>query len=128
MINRILHRVYVGDSEYTQKDLDDFGITWVLNVGGKKTGVENYHRHLSDDGSNSYIDVMDAVLQARQRILSGFTVLIHCRAGMSRSPYIIAKHLESFGMDLFDAVQFVKEKHPMTQINQELLHMENGGK
>jgi len=128
LINRILHRVYVGDSEYTQKDLDDFGITWVLNVGGKKTGVENYHRHLSDDGSNSYIDVMDAVLQARQRILSGFTVLIHCRAGMSRSPYIIAKHLESFGMDLFDAVQFVKEKHPMTQINQELLHMENGGK
>jgi len=128
MINRVLHRVYVGDSEYTQKDLDDCGIRWVLNVGGKKTGLEDYHRHLSDDGCNSFIDVMDAVLQARQRILCGATVLIHCRAGMSRSPFIIAKHLESMGMDLFDAVQFVKEKHPMTQINQELLHMEDGGK
>jgi len=128
LINRILSRVFVGDSEYTQKDLDDFDIMWVLNVGGKKTGMENYHRHLSDDGNNTQIDVMDAVLQARQRILCGFTVLIHCRAGMSRSPFIIAKHLESMGMDLFDAVSFVKEKHPMTQINQDLLHKEWGEK
>ncbi len=124
MINQILSRVYVGDSEYTKQDLDDLGIHWVLNVGGKETGMENYHRHLSDDGNNSRIDVMDAVLQARQQILCGSTVLIHCRAGMSRSPYIIAKHLESMGMDMFDAIKFVKEKHQMTQINQDLLHKE----
>ena len=124
MINQILSRVYVGDSKYTKQDLDDLGIQWVLNVGGKKTGMENYHRHLSDDGNNSRIDVMDAVLQARQQILCGSTVLIHCRAGMSRSPYIIAKHLESMGMDMFDAIKFVKEKHQMTQINQDLLHKE----
>jgi len=124
LINKILERVYVGDSEYTRKNLDELGIHWVLNVGGKVTGHEDYHRHLTDDGNNTRIDIMDAVLQARQRILNGFTVLIHCRAGISRSPYIIAKHLESMGMDIFDAVEYVKEKHPMTQINQDLLHVE----
>ena len=124
MINQVLSRVYVGDSEYTKKDLKDLGIQWVLNVGGKVTGFEDYHVHLSDDGNNSQNDVMDAVFQTKIRATCNHTVLVHCRQGKSRSPYIIAKYLEAVGMDMFDAVKFVKEKHPMTQINQDLLHKE----
>jgi hypothetical protein len=54
VISRILDRLYVGSSDFIEKDLDAMKITHVINVGGGevKTNRFYYHKHLSDDGNN----------------------------------------------------------------------------
>lgn len=121
MINKILDRLYVGDSDYDQEDLDEYNIHYIINLGGHRTQLEHKHIHLRDNGGNDYSDIQKIVAFIQQKIFFGSRVLVHCRAGISRSPYIIVKYLECIGFNLFDAIEYVKMKHPITQINQELL-------
>lgn len=128
MIVKILDRVFIGDSDYVDKDLEDCGINYVINVGGHKTNLEDRWIHLSDDGYNDFQNILDAVNLLTTKVYFGNRVLVHCRAGLSRSPFIVSKFLERFGYSKFDAVEFIKTRHPATQINIDLLNSEMHGK
>lgn len=122
MIVKILDRLYVGDSSYTDLDLKQLRINYVVNVGGERTGLEDVHIHLVDGGGNRYTDIQGVIGTLHQKIYFDHRVLVHCRGGISRSPYIAVKYLEQIGFSLFDAIEYVKQRHPATQINQGLLH------
>jgi len=128
LLVKILDRLYVGDCDYTAAALKQADISYVLNVGGQVTGCENYRQHLTDDGNNEYSIIMGLVQLIKTKIEVGDRVLVHCRAGISRSPFLAVKYLEWMGMDLFTAIEFVREKHPALQINQDLLHTTGYGK
>ncbi len=125
MISQITDRLYVGDSTFCREDLEKLGITHIINVGGVKLphDLVFYSLHLTDDGENpswkapTILRRLEALLT---RSRSG-RVLICCRAGMSRSVFIVLLWLEKTGMSRDEAYEFIKERHPMAQINLDLL-------
>jgi len=122
MISRILDRLFVGDSEYTRESLDKLGINFVINVGGKVTGLEDYHWHLTDDGNNPTWRLSTVLETLGDKIKhSTDRVLVHCRGGLSRSPYIILLWLRRMGMSTVEAYAFIKQRHIAAQINLDLL-------
>jgi len=123
MISQILDRLYIGDAEYTQEDLDRLKINYVLNVGGKITGMEDKQIHMSDDGKNP-LWMGPTIIGELGRKLSHtyqWRVLVHCRGGISRSVFIILLWLEKMGMSRDEAYEFIKKKHPISQVNLDLL-------
>ena len=125
MIVQILDRLYVGDSEFTEEQLDQHKITHVINVGGVDLQNDRvkYVHHLSDDGKNPAWK-FSTILRHIEGILT-FTyshrLLIVCREGKSRSAFIILLWLQKMGMSRDEAYQFIKEKHPIAQVNLDLL-------
>ncbi|GAH89540.1 unnamed protein product, partial [marine sediment metagenome] len=104
MISRVLDRLFVGvgDSELTIEQLDQYNITHVINVGGfelERKSIEKegkrvlYWEHLSDDGENprwKFTTILSKLNGALSYTYSS-RVLVCCRAGMSRSVFIIMK-------------------------------------
>lgn len=125
MISKILDRLYVGDSSFHREDLAELGITDIINVGGVDLPYTQltFHQHLSDDGKNERWK-FTTILSRLDRLLTHsyqHKVLVCCRAGMSRSVFIILLWLEKNGMSRDEAYTFIKEKHPIAQVNLDLL-------
>jgi len=122
MIIKIFDRLYVGDANFTRHDLDVFNITYVINVGGKLTGLEDDHFHLRDDGRNPSMAISTVLAKLQDLLLySTHRVLVCCREGRSRSVYIALLWLQRVGMSKEEAYRFIKERHPAAQVNPDLL-------
>lgn len=125
MISQILDRLFVGDSEVLPKDLEDLGITHIINVGGVKLPYQQvfYWHHLSDDGENPdwAFSTIVGRLETALNWCYSHRVLVCCRAGLSRSVFIILLYLKKMGMSRDEAYAFIKSKHPIAQINLDLL-------
>ncbi len=125
MISLILDRLYVGDCEFHREDLEELGITHIINVGGVKLPYDSifFHHHLTDDAENP--EWAFSTILARLEAVLTYTysnrVLVCCRAGMSRSVFIIMLWLERMGMSRDEAYEFIKKKHPIAQVNLDLL-------
>ncbi len=125
MITQILDRLYVGDSTFHREDLQKLGITNIINVGGVDLPYSQmrFIQHLSDDGKNEPWK-FTTILSRLERLLVHtyqHKVLVCCRAGMSRSVFIILLWLEKCGMSRDEAYEFIKKKHPISQVNLDLL-------
>ena len=125
MISKILDRLFVGDSNFHREDLETLGITNIINVGGANLPYTQvtYWQRLSDDGKNE-LWKFTTVLSRLERLLTYSyqpKVLVCCRAGMSRSVFIILLWLEKNGMSRDEAYAFIKKKHPIAQVNLDLL-------
>jgi hypothetical protein len=123
MITKILDRLYVGDSFIAMDDINKYEINHIINVGGFDLGhLPNcYQFRLNDDGTNPE-EAFSTILKDLENALgSNQKVLVCCRAGMSRSVFIIILWLEKMGMSRDEAYYFVKKKHPLAQINPDLL-------
>nr|MDO8109083.1 dual specificity protein phosphatase [Candidatus Sigynarchaeota archaeon] len=59
---------------------------------------------IDDAMANSVIQFIEAHVSKRRN------TLVHCQAGMQRSPAIIAVYLLSCGCQLFDALNIIKKK------------------
>ena len=122
MMTRIMEKMYVGDSDFTDEDLDRRHIDHVLNVGGVDIHTTKFYTniHLNDDGTNpsSAFSTILAVLD--DAVKRGWTTLICCRQGMSRSVFIVILWLERMGMSKDGAYDYVKRFHPIAQVNVDL--------
>jgi hypothetical protein len=121
VLSRIIDGIYVCDDKYTIDDLKKNHICYVVNVGGSKTEKEDYSFHLKD-GPNPikhYNLILKRVKEERNK---GKNVLIHCREGKSRSPFLVALYLSKLEkMTLLSAIDQVGLRHKPTDINKELL-------
>lgn len=123
MITQILDRLYVGDCENIEDNLKKFNINHVINVGGidLKYLSSVFQYHLEDDGTNpdySFSTILDDLSNSMN---NNMRTLVCCRAGMSRSVFIVILWLEKMGMSRSEAYAFVKSKHPVAQVNLDLL-------
>ncbi|XP_061606274.1 dual specificity protein phosphatase 8 [Phyllopteryx taeniolatus] len=122
----ILPRLYLGaESDVTQDRLASLGISYVLSVSRcspRPTFLpcSRYLRIPIDD--SLWDDLLPWIPQALRFIdsamSSGASVLVHCAAGISRSPALaVAYIMYSSGMDLDHAYRFVKERRPSISPN-----------
>lgn len=122
MISKILDRFFVGDTQFTNEELNRLGIGHVINVSGVELGLKGHytHIHLSDDGYNAPSSFSTILAVLEDGMARGWTTLVCCRAGMSRSVFIIILWLERMGMSRSEAYAYVKQRHPVAQINPDL--------
>ncbi|XP_051242939.1 uncharacterized protein ZK757.2 [Dicentrarchus labrax] len=122
----ILPRLYLGaERDVTQDGLASLGISYVLNVSRCSPQPSflprsRYLRIPIDD--SLWDDLLPWIPQALHFIdaamSSGASVLVHCAAGISRSPALaVAYIMYSLGMDLDQAYRFVKDRRPSISPN-----------
>lgn len=127
MVVKILDRLYISDSKFTEEGLDQNKITNILNVGEVDDlnvfGRRYHHHHLLDGKGNTAGDYANIIYYINKTITVNYDgrLLVCCRAGLSRSAYVILLWLQKMGMSKHDAYIFIKECHPAAQINTELL-------
>uniref|UniRef100_A0A672YVT9 protein-tyrosine-phosphatase n=2 Tax=Sphaeramia orbicularis TaxID=375764 RepID=A0A672YVT9_9TELE len=122
----ILPRLYLGaESDVTQDRLAALGISYVLSVSRCSPQpsflpCSKYLRIPIDD--SLWDDLLPWIPQALHFIdaamSTGASVLVHCAAGISRSPALaVAYIMYSLGLDLDQAYRFVKERRPSISPN-----------
>ncbi|XP_016397120.1 dual specificity protein phosphatase 16-like [Sinocyclocheilus rhinocerous] len=125
-LSRILPHLYLGaETDVTQDDLSDRGISYVLSVSRccpqpSFLPQSQYLRIPIDDSLRD--DLLPWIPQALHFIdgamSRGCSVLVHCAAGISRSPALaVAYVMYSLKMDLDHAYRFVKERRPTISPN-----------
>ncbi|KAM9843242.1 uncharacterized protein ACBR49_012463 [Aulostomus maculatus] len=125
-LSLILPRLYLGaERDVTQDRLASLGISYVLNVSrcSPRPSFLPHSRYLRIPIDDSlWADLLPWIPQALHFIdaamSSGASVLVHCAAGISRSPALaVAYIMYSLGMDLDQAYRFVKERRPSISPN-----------
>lgn len=122
----ILPQLYLGaESDVTQDQLASLGISYVLSVSRCSPQPSflpgsRYLRIPIDDSLRD--DLLPWIPRALHFIdiamSSGASVLVHCAAGISRSPALaVAYIMYSLEMDLDHAYRFVKERRPSISPN-----------
>uniref|UniRef100_A0A1A7Y4D7 protein-tyrosine-phosphatase n=1 Tax=Iconisemion striatum TaxID=60296 RepID=A0A1A7Y4D7_9TELE len=122
----ILPRFYLGaESDVTQDRLSSLGISYVLSVSRCSPQPSflpgsRYLRIPIDDSLRD--DLLPWIPQAVHFIdaamSSGASVLVHCAAGISRSPAVaVAYIMYHLDLDLDQAYRFVKERRPSISPN-----------
>ncbi|KAL6103544.1 uncharacterized protein ACO6RY_02917 [Pungitius sinensis] len=125
-LSLILPRLYLGaERDVTQDRLSSLGISYVLSVSRCSPQPSflppsRYLRVPIDD--SLWDDLLPWIPQALHFIdaamSSGASVLVHCAAGISRSPALaVAYIMYTQGMDLDRAYRFVKERRPSISPN-----------
>ncbi|XP_056309670.1 dual specificity protein phosphatase 16 [Danio aesculapii] len=125
-LSRILPHLYLGaETDVTQDGLSDRGISYVLSVSRccpqpSFLPQSQYLRIPIDDSLRD--DLLPWIPQALHFIdgamSAGCSVLVHCAAGISRSPALaVAYVMYSLKMDLDHAYRFVKERRPTISPN-----------
>lgn len=121
--------LYLGSSQ-TSKHLDGLRalqITHIVNLAGKCHYPSEFTYgifHIEDGVSKSKLEknlplILQFIDQAR-RERSSNRVLIHCRGGISRTPFIAIVYLmHSTNLPLIDAVNRVKTARPQAHIHEE---------
>jgi protein-tyrosine phosphatase len=68
------------------------------------------------DGHEWHVQKLySAVEWIRRVLLGGGTVLVHCHAGISRSPILVAIYLYTCGFDFDRALDRIKGQRPIVQ-------------
>ncbi|XP_032394213.1 dual specificity protein phosphatase 8 [Etheostoma spectabile] len=125
-LSAILPRLYLGaESDVTQERLASLGISYVLSVSRCSPQPpflprSRYLRVPIDDSLRD--ELLPWIPQALHFIdaamSSGASVLVHCAAGISRSPALaVAYIMYSLDLDLDQAYRFVKERRPSISPN-----------
>ena len=121
--------LYLGSSQ-TSKNIDglrSLQITHIVNLAGKCHYPSEFTYgifHIEDGLSKNKLDknlplILQFIDQARQGN-SSHRVLIHCRGGISRTPFIAILYLmHSMNMPLIDAFNRVKTARSQTRIHEE---------
>ncbi|XP_077591554.1 uncharacterized protein LOC144209186 [Stigmatopora nigra] len=122
----ILPKLYLGaESDVTQDRLASLGISYVLSVSrcSPRPSFLPCSRYLRIPIDDSLWDdllpwIPEALRFIDSAMSSGASVLVHCAAGISRSPALaVAYIMYSSGMDLDHAYRFVKERRPSISPN-----------
>ncbi|XP_052336215.1 tyrosine-protein phosphatase vhp-1-like [Oncorhynchus keta] len=125
-LSLILPHLYLGaETDVTQDCLDARGISYVLSVSRfspQPTFLprSQYLRIPIEDSLRD--DLLPHIPEALRFIdgamSSGGSVVVHCAAGISRSPALaVAYIMYNLGMDLDHAYRFVKERRPSISPN-----------
>ncbi|MFB6268428.1 MAG: dual specificity protein phosphatase family protein [Halobacterium sp.] len=85
----------------------------VLTLTPTPAAATTHHRPLTDDDENDWRAFVDAADTARELLAADGSVLIHCRAGVSRSAAVAAAATAvSTGESFVDALHAVQDARP----------------
>lgn len=121
--------LYLGSNQ-TSKNLDglrSLNITHIVNLAGKchypsefTYGIFHIEDGLSKTKCEKNLPLILQFIDQVHQEKSSNRVLIHCRAGMSRTPFIAIVYLmHSMNISLIDAFNLVKKCRPQIHIHEE---------
>jgi dual specificity MAP kinase phosphatase len=121
--------LYLGSSQTSKNlaGLHSLNITHIVNLAGKCHYPSEFTYglfHIEDGSSKTKCEknlplILQFIDQARQEKSSN-RVLIHCRGGISRTPFIAIVYLmHSMNMSLIEAFNLVKTRRPQIHIHEE---------
>lgn len=123
----VKNNIYIGDSDAAKdtETLNQKNINTVITLNTDlvadraEMNKRKYQMYaLLDSGKNPQEQVDAAVFQTAGEIESGNNFLIHCGAGMNRSPAILAAALALVEEKKFgEALNEIKERHEPTQLS-----------
>lgn len=104
-MDKITNSIWIGDSkDAANGQLETHGINAILNVAsdlhisrGHNHGIHYSQCGLMDGPGNSLASYYSAILQLGHLVGSDKNVLVHCHAGWSRSPSVVAMYLNATG-------------------------------
>jgi protein-tyrosine phosphatase len=119
-ITKVFERLYVGDASDTEwlSDSNPLGITAVVNVNearnhSRRDGIKYVHFPL-DETRRVPPRVFEQVMTAIGQLIRVGKVLVHCAAGSSRSPVVVALYMDAVGYKNFDdALSELRELRPV---------------
>lgn len=123
--------LFIG-SHQSSKNLEGLKaikITHILSLAGKCQFPSEFIYgtfHLKDGSTSEEInekfpEICEFIENARQN--SRNRVFVHCRAGLSRSPFIVIKYLmKHFGFSLNDAFESVQKSRPQIRMHEYYCH------
>ncbi len=117
---QVTDRVFLSDGFYRSSDLSEHGITHILSIGAgypwapADTNVSRLYLDVADEAREPIHQVWS---KAFAYIDSAPRVLVHCTAGISRSPTIVIAYLMSKGMPLSVAVRTTVRARPEAKPN-----------
>ena len=95
------------------------GIDCIVDLREKRTKISNWpsqvlvrHVPLEDHGTPSIGELRDAAVTVSSLVNQGHDVLVHCLAGVERTPMVVCAALMMMGWSLTDAYQRVLEVRP----------------
>jgi dual specificity phosphatase 12 len=129
LIIQILPWFYIGSctSGSDQNMLKKLGVKTIVNVhqhyDPKIDTVEQFHFTLIDGAENDWKTIIHILEIVHEQKKIG-NILVHCCAGMSRSPFIAVSYLsEKEGLDVDEALQIVAEKQPYISVHPGLMEL-----
>ena len=124
-----MNRIALGDASdaVSLQTLEAAGITGVLSLdwfplSSPSPGLE-WRKHALIDGPGNPTDSLTAAIEALAQLVGTCPrVLVHCREGVSRSPFIVACHLAiTKEQPLLDAIEEVRTRVGWISINEGLI-------
>ena len=115
--------IYISSRAVIRPDeLEELGIVAILSLGSEnelhpseRSGVTSYQCIEVDDSDGHYSRMTSILPETRlfihQAVQSGESILVHCRAGISRSPTVVIDYLiRATAMTPRQALAHVKEQ------------------
>ncbi len=129
LINQVLPWLYVGDCESAWDAMIQNGLAvkTIVNLHEHDDpdldGIKQFQFSLVDGEGNSWETISEILDIIDERRKAG-NVLVHCCAGMSRSPFIILSYLVvKEGKQIDQAMNLIEERYPRRSINPHLISL-----
>jgi atypical dual specificity phosphatase len=107
-VTKVFERLYLGDANDAEwlSASNPLGITAVVNVNeapnrSRRDGIKYVHFPL-DETRRVQPRTLEQVMTAIGQLIRGGKVLVHCAAGSSRSPVVVALYMDVVGYRNFD--------------------------
>jgi len=121
MFNKIIENLYIGDLEDSLTFEEQFPITGVILCVLENRPIDEpnnaFHVAIKTDSDHVHFEQLDKVFTFIDAMLkTNHHVLVHCMAGIERSPLTVAYFLtKHFGITIEEAYKIVKKGRPQTQ-------------
>ena len=114
VVRRIGDRdLYLGNEAAADPERHDRTFEYVLSASSEAYPLTTHHRPLTDGPGNAWTAFEDAVDTARRLYRREGSLLVHCRAGISRSTTLVATALAAEEDRRFrDALALVQDARP----------------
>jgi len=130
MLLEVVPGLFLGDRTTALRGdlLLQNGVSLVVSAGGGSSlclpySIKQINMRLRDNNKDSFLGQIDHVAQSIEAELkANKKVLVHCQAGLSRSPAVIAGFLLlKRGLSVSDALDVIKSVRPSASPSQKFL-------
>ena len=129
MFLEVVNNLFLGDKNTARNysEIEKAGVSLVVSVGGGclqlPGGVEHVRLHVRDDNQDSLLQHLhDVVKLIEQHVTDGDGVLVHCQAGVSRSPAVVMGYLIRYrGSTVEEALATVRRVRPRARPREKLM-------
>lgn len=119
--HEILPNLYLGGQLATEY-ANDLEISFIISIGckSKARGIENIHIGIKDDRTLNIQKELDMVIPLLDDLIqhNNRKVLVHCKAGMNRSPsFVLAYICKHLNLSVDESMEFILSKRTICKFS-----------